>query len=51
MHFIARASEDEEYQKWIKAAKKSPKALGLDEYNILAAPSKNNPVEIYQLKR
>ena len=26
------------------------KSLNLEEYNQLAAPSKNNPVELYQLK-
>lgn len=50
MHFIARASEDKEYYEWLKSAKKSSKSLTWNEYTLLATPSKNNPVEIYQLK-
>lgn len=50
MHFIARASSEEDYHEWIQSVKQSPKALGRDEYNKLATPSQNNPVEIYQLK-
>lgn len=50
MHFIARASTEEDYQHWLENAKESTHDLNLEEYNILAAPSKNNPVEIYQLK-
>jgi cytochrome o ubiquinol oxidase subunit 2 len=50
MHFITRASSEKDYQQWVEAAKKSSKALDLEEYNQLAAPSQNNPVEIYQLK-
>lgn len=50
MHFISRASTKEEYHQWIETAKKSSNALSFDEYNKLAAPSQNNPVEIYQLK-
>lgn len=50
MHFIARASSDEEYQQWIEAAKLSAKSLTLEEYNSLAAPSQNNPAELYRLQ-
>ena len=49
MHFIARASSEEDYHKWIEATKASEKVLHLSEYNELAAPSSNNPVELYQL--
>lgn len=49
MHFIARASTEEEYRKWIESAKQSSKILTLDAYNHLAEPSKNNPPELYQL--
>lgn len=51
MHFIARASSEEEYRHWVEAAKQSPGFLGLEEYNKLAAPSQNNPEAIYQLKQ
>lgn len=50
MHFIARAATDEDFEIWLKAAKQSSNILNLAEYNKLAAPSKNNPAEIYQLK-
>lgn len=50
MHFITRASSEEDYQKWLQTAKQSAKSLDLQEYNKLAAPSLNNAVEIYQLK-
>lgn len=50
MHFIARASSEAEYHQWVEAAKKSSGSLGLEEYNKLAAPSQNNPEEIYRLK-
>lgn len=50
MHFITRASSDEEYKKWIESAKQSANTLDLKNYDDLAAPSKNNPIELYQLK-
>lgn len=50
MHFITRAGSDEEYQKWVESAQKSSHGLGAEEYDKLAAPSENHPVELYQLK-
>lgn len=50
MHFITRSSSEEDFQKWVEEAKKSEHLLGLEEYSKLAAPSKNNPPETYQLK-
>lgn len=50
MHFVTRSSTEEDYQKWVKAAQESSKSLDLTQYDRLAAPSENNPVEIYQLK-
>ncbi|MCE5317680.1 MAG: COX aromatic rich motif-containing protein [Parachlamydia sp.] len=50
MHFITRATSDEEYQKWRDEAKKASKDLDFKEYEQLAVPSQNNAVEIYQLK-
>jgi cytochrome o ubiquinol oxidase subunit 2 len=49
MHFITRASSEEDYQKWLKSAKQSPKMLNLQAYDQLAAPSKDHPAEVYQL--
>jgi len=45
MHFITRASTEEEFQNWIANAKQSAKTF---QYKELAKPSMNNPVEIYQ---
>lgn len=50
MHFITRASSEEDYHRWLESAKQSAKVLNFEEYKKLAAPSKNNPVEIYLLK-
>lgn len=51
MHFISRASTDEEYKQWIETAKHSIATLDYEEYNKkLAVPTKDHPVEIYQLK-
>lgn len=50
MHFIARTSTEEEYHQWLTSAKKATRSLNLENYIQIAAPSKNNPVEIYQLK-
>lgn len=50
MHFIAKSSSDEDYQRWIESIQKSTKTLNSDEYTKLALPSQNNPPEVYQLK-
>jgi len=50
MHFITRSSTEEDYQKSVAEAKQSSKFLNLEEYNKMAAPSENNPAEIYILK-
>ena len=50
MHFIARSSSEEEYREWIKSAKQSNGQLSADTYRALAAPSRDNPVALYQLE-
>ena len=50
MTFIARASSEEDYEKWLKTAQGSTKQLDLVEYNKIALPSQKNPVVLYQLK-
>lgn len=50
MRFVAKASSEEEYKEWVATAKKTTRTLNAQEYKKLAAPSKNNPVAIYQLK-
>lgn len=49
MHFIAKSSSKEEFQKWVQSAQQSQSDLGLEEYAKLVAPSENNPVATYQL--
>lgn len=50
MNFIARASSEEDYKRWLESAKKSTKFLDSTEYAKLAVASKNAPVELYRLK-
>lgn len=50
MHFITRASSQEDFQKWIDSSKKTGKVLDWSEYEKLAQPNENHSVEIYQLK-
>lgn len=50
MHFVTRASTEEDFREWVASAKKSSKGdLTTEIYNQLAVPSQNNPVEIYHL--
>jgi cytochrome o ubiquinol oxidase subunit II len=49
MNFIARASSEEDYKKWIDETKQSSHQLGQKEYEVLARPSENTPPEVYQL--
>lgn len=48
MHFITRASSDEEYAKWVLAAKEAPLKLDWDEYAKLASPG-TLPPALYNL--
>lgn len=50
MHFIARASSEEEYQNWLQSAKQSGHTLNFEEYQQLAKPSSHNPVQLFQLQ-
>lgn len=49
MHFVTRASSEEDYQKWLASAKQSSNVLNFKEYQQLASPSQNHSVELYQL--
>ena len=51
MHFIARASSEEDYHRWVESAKKSSRGLDVGAYNQLAVPSENNPVETLPVER
>jgi cytochrome o ubiquinol oxidase subunit 2 len=50
MHFIARASSDEDYQKWIDDSKQSTSRLNWDLYTQLALPSRHQEPQVYQLE-
>lgn len=50
MHFIARASTQEDYEKWLAETKESSNTLTSDAYTQLAVPSQNVPPQFYQLK-
>lgn len=49
MHFIARASSEEDYRKWIDGAKASTTTLTTDVYHTLAAPSPRHKPELFRL--
>jgi cytochrome o ubiquinol oxidase subunit 2 len=47
MKFTARASSQEEYEKWIAQVKSSSNTLDSKEYDTLSKPSERNPVIFY----
>lgn len=47
MKFIARASLQEEFDKWVKAVRQSPRHLTAEEYNILRKPSVADAIAYY----
>lgn len=49
MHFITRVSSEEDYLAWVNEAKQTSQSLNYESYNQIALPSKDNPVEIFQL--
>ncbi len=49
MHFIARASSDEEYQNWVGEMRGSSESLSWENYPDLAKPSSYVPPVSYQL--
>ncbi|MEC7838791.1 MAG: ubiquinol oxidase subunit II [Chlamydiota bacterium] len=50
MTFETEATSEESYEEWVQSIKDSSKTLNLEEYKTLAAPSENNPVELFQLQ-
>ncbi len=50
MHFITRATTEDDYQEWVASSQQSGTQLGFEEYEKLAAPSIGYPEEIYQLQ-
>lgn len=51
MTFTARASTEEDFHQWVQSVKQSPNGLDFENYEQLARPSKNNPIEVYLLKQ
>ncbi len=47
MNFIARVATQEDFNKWVKTAQKSSDKLGMEAYNKLAMPTRNNPPESF----
>lgn len=50
MHFMTKATTDEEFEAWVKAVKETGKPLALKEYQSIAAPTINHPVESFRLQ-
>lgn len=50
MNFIAKASSEEDYRKWLEETKKAPIQLDMEKYKQLAKPSSNHSPETYFLK-
>lgn len=50
MIFTAKASSEEEFQKWVSQVRSSGKALNQNSYNALVEPSEYDPVSYYVLE-
>lgn len=51
MHFKANSMTQQDFDAWVKTAKKSPDNLTSNIYEQLSEPSKNNPVQLYASKQ
>ncbi len=49
MHFVVKASTQEEFDSWVEKTKQSPLRLGIEEYNELVKPSEYHPAATYVL--
>ncbi len=47
MKFTVRASTQEEFDNWVTEVRKSPNALNMNDYDVIAKPSENTPVTYY----
>ncbi|MBX4201561.1 ubiquinol oxidase subunit II [Candidatus Saccharibacteria bacterium] len=47
MTFKAQATDQDEFDSWVKSVSESPNELSLSQYETLAQPSENNPVTFY----
>lgn len=50
MTFVAKASSEADFQKWVDSIKDASTSLDLIEYHQLAKPSEYNPVALFSLK-
>lgn len=50
MHFITKASNEEDFLAWVNEARNQPASLDYNLYKQLAEPSKNNPISLYRLE-
>jgi cytochrome o ubiquinol oxidase subunit 2 len=50
MTFIAQASTEADFDKWVESVAQSTKSLDVKEYEQLAEPSENNPVVTFQVE-
>ncbi len=49
MKFTAKATSDEEFEEWVSSVRRSPKNLGLSEYENLVKPSSYDQPSYYKL--
>lgn len=49
MHFVTKATTEAEFHEWVNKAKQSTNTLNWEQYQQLAMPTENHPVEQYQL--
>lgn len=47
MHFVVHAGSNQEFNRWVQKAKRSPKRLTITQYKKLAKSSSNNAVEYF----
>lgn len=47
MNFVAEATSESDYRRWVKEVKRTPNALTEEMYRQLAQPSKDNPRAFY----
>jgi cytochrome o ubiquinol oxidase subunit 2 len=47
MHFMARASSEEDFNKWLESSRSQNRTLDQQAYDGLAKPSQNDPVTLY----
>jgi cytochrome o ubiquinol oxidase subunit 2 len=47
MTFVAKASSQADFDRWVRSAQRSPQTLNQGTYNSLAQPSENNPIASY----